>query len=144
MPIFWRPQLAIGHDDIDSDHRYLILLINTVELVLRFPESPENILLAFEELEHYARWHFEREEKIQVAHGYPYFDQHWAEHQKLLETLAGLRRKVEQTVEESAGNPEALSAQSAEVTKFLRGWLINHVLKSDTRMIPLFKRHRVP
>ena len=35
MPIFWRPQFRIGQDDIDADHRYLILLINTVELVLR-------------------------------------------------------------------------------------------------------------
>ena len=39
MPIFWRPQFRIGHDDIDADHRYLILLINTVELVLRFPDD---------------------------------------------------------------------------------------------------------
>ena len=49
MPIFWRPQFRIGHDDIDADHRYLILLINTVELVLRFPDDPRNVDLALAE-----------------------------------------------------------------------------------------------
>ena len=71
MPIFWRPQFRIGHDDIDADHRYLILLINTVELVLRFPDDPRNVDLALIELRRYAEYHFEREERIQIAYAYP-------------------------------------------------------------------------
>lgn len=51
MPIFWRPQLKIGHEEIDADHRYLVLLINTVELVLRFPEQPQHVELALRELQ---------------------------------------------------------------------------------------------
>ena len=67
MPIFWRPQFRIGQDDIDADHRYLILLINTVELVLRFPDDPRNVDLALIELRRYAEYHFEREERIQIS-----------------------------------------------------------------------------
>lgn len=139
MPIFWRPALAIGHEDIDADHRYLILLINTVELVLRFPEQPDHVRLAFDELQRYARHHFEREEKIQVACGYPHFDQHKLEHSRLLEALADLRSRVERAVA-SPDTAQQLAAQSGSITTFLRGWLIDHVLKSDSKLTTLFRK----
>lgn len=139
MPIFWRTGLAIGHDDIDGDHRYLMLLINTVELVLRFPEHSEHVLLAFDELQRYAKHHFEREEKIQIAWGYVHFDQHKLEHQRLLDALAELRAKVERAVA-SPDTAQQLTAQSGSITTFLRGWLIDHVLKSDSKLSALFKK----
>ncbi len=140
MPIFWRPQLSIGHPELDADHRYLMLLINTVELVLRFPEKPQDVLLAFDELARYAREHFEREERVQISCHYVGYDRHKAEHRELLQSLAALRVRVEQAIARSAEEPAALTSQSAEITAFLRHWLIDHVMKADMKLAELFRR----
>jgi len=140
MPIFWRQQLAIGHNEIDADHRYLILLINTLELVLRFPENPSHIQQAFDELDHYARGHFEREEKIQIAWAYTHLDAHKLEHRKLLDALAALRMKVDTALAHPQTATEQIKEQSAEITAFLRHWLLDHVMKEDMKLIELFRK----
>jgi hemerythrin len=142
VPLFWRKQLAVGHPDIDADHRYLIHLINTVELVLRFPENPEHLKLAFDELQHYAAEHFEREEKIQIAWGYTHYDEHQQEHRKLLDSLALLRKTMEEAMA-SSDPQEALRQHSGYVTDFLRKWLVDHVMKNDLKMVDLFKRSAI-
>lgn len=143
MPVFWRPQLKVGNDDIDNDHRYLILLINTVELVIRFPESPDNIETALNELHHYAEAHFKREEQIQIAWGYRNLDQHKLEHRKLMEGLESLMSRVKQTLSNPETGRDVIEAESGEITDFLRKWLIQHVIKSDLLMKDLFKKPQI-
>lgn len=140
MPIFWRPQFRIGHDDIDNDHRYLILLINTVELVLRFPDDPRNVEAALTELRRYAQYHFEREERIQIAYGYIHIDQHKNEHRELLGEIDALAQRLSATLEDPDGGVEGVKAQSAEITAFLRKWLVGHVMKTDMKLVPLFRK----
>lgn len=142
MPLFWRPQLKIGHEEIDADHRYLILLINTVELVLRFPEQPQHIALALGELREYAKRHFEREEKIQIAWGYSHLDQHKVEHRRLLQALEELNERVTQALADPASGAETITAQSQAITDFLRKWLVDHVLKTDMQLAVLFKTRK--
>lgn len=143
MPIFWRPQMAIGHDEIDADHRYLILLINTVELVLRFLENRPHIEMALEELRRYAAGHFEREERIQIAWGYIQFDEHRQAHRQLLRELDVLVNSIEVLLDDPAVGPEGLRDRSQELTNFLRHWLVDHVMKSDMQLVPLFKKSKV-
>lgn len=143
MPIFWRPQISIGHDDIDNDHRYLILLINTVELVLRFPEDGHNVELALDELRRYAGKHFEREERIQVACGYLHLDQHKLEHRRLLQELDALIERVRLSLTASAAGLDAIKEQSPVITQFLRKWLLDHVMKSDMQLVHLFRKQPV-
>lgn len=144
MPIFWRKQLAIGQTQIDADHRYLILLINTVELVLRFPENLSHIEKAFDELDHYARGHFEREEKIQIACAYIHLDAHKLEHKQLLDALAALRMKVDIAISHPETAAAQINEQSAEITAFLRHWLLDHVMKEDKKMTDLFRTRHSP
>ena len=140
MPIFWRPQFRIGQDDIDADHRYLILLINTVELVLRFPDDPCNVDLALTELRRYAETHFEREERIQIAYGYLHLDQHKREHRALLAEIDVLAQRIRATLDDPDGGVEGVKAQSGEITAFLRKWLVDHVMKADMQLAPLFRK----
>lgn len=143
MPIFWRPQIRIGHDDIDDDHRYLILLINTVELVLRFPEDAHHIELALDELRRYAGRHFEREERIQIACRYLHLDQHKLEHRRLLQELDVLIERVHIALADSATGLDAIKEQSPVITQFLRKWLLDHVMKSDMQLASLFRKQTV-
>ncbi len=134
MPLFWKQQLAVGHEVIDNDHRYLVLLINTVELVLRVPGNRHYILDAFDALQDYAKAHFEREERLQIAARYPYYDQHKLEHQSLLDQLADLRSKVELDLLGDDSDNAVAEKDGDEITDFLRSWLVEHVVGQDLKM----------
>jgi len=134
MALFWRPQLRVGHDGIDHDHRHLILLINTVELVMRYPEHPENLRLALNDLYGFAVQHFGREERIQLAHGYIHSDDHRKEHKRLLSVLDSMINQPDMVL------GVLTPTQTDEIAAFLRQWLVDHVVKADLRMVYLFRK----
>lgn len=134
MPLFWKPQLAVGHDVIDQDHRYLVLLINTVELVLKVPGNRHYILDAFDALHEYAKEHFDREERLQIAARYPYYDRHKLEHQLLLQKLADLRSRVEMDLLGDDADSVIAEKDGDEIIGFLKSWLVDHVVGQDLKM----------
>ena len=116
------------------------MVINTVELVLRFPDDPRNVELALTELRRYAEYHFEREERIQIACGYIHLDQHKREHRQLLAEIDVLAQRIHATLADPDGGLEGVKAQSGEITAFLRKWLVDHVMKADMQLAPLFRK----
>jgi hemerythrin-like metal-binding protein len=86
-------------------------------------------------LHDYALLHFDREEKIAIAVGYEQTPGLHQSHQELMERLATVRSGFV-TVEQS---------WSPELTKgfadFLRGWLIDHVIKEDLLMKPALQKY---
>ncbi len=90
MAIIWRPQMSVGNTHLDADHRYLLCLINTVELSLRSSEFEDLLEVALEQLAEYTHEHFNREEKLQLKIQYPQYADHKMEHQELIETLEEL------------------------------------------------------
>jgi len=69
MSLYWRDQLSVGNDLIDSDHKYLIEIINRAEASLN-AKSRRELAQALDSLDQYSRVHFAREEKIADAAGY--------------------------------------------------------------------------
>lgn len=143
MPLFWRPQLEVGNESIDHDHKYLILLINTVELVLLKPGGRKYIIEAFDALESYAREHFEREERIQIAARYTHYDQHKVEHESLLRKLSDLRGEVEISLLSDDSSDTIDPAEAERISAFLRAWLVDHVLAKDLKMRDMFTTRRI-
>lgn len=145
MPVVWRPQMSVGNQLIDTDHRYLICLINTVELSLRVPENRELVSTAIEQLEQYTADHFAREEVIQMKIQYPNFMAHKKEHQEIMAQLANIRTRIQAMAEKApagdgsiaAANPEDVS----ELIALLRHWIIDHVLKVDVELKPYLARY---
>ena len=108
--------------------------------MLRFPDDPRNVDLALAELRRYAEYHFEREERIQIAYGYLHLDQHKREHRALLAEIDVLAQRIHATLEDPDGGVEGVKAQSGEITAFLRKWLVDHVMKADMQLAPLFRK----
>lgn len=126
MPIQWRDQFSVGNDLIDADHQYLIEIINKAEVSLR-AHSQSDLIAVFNELAHYGKQHFEREELLASAVGYPKADQLHVSHEALVASLEKFRESVgEQWTSEAA----------EQFTTFLRDWLIQHVIKEDLLMKP--------
>ena len=131
MALVWRKELAIGDEQIDTDHKYLICLINTVELTLRIPEHRELLPTTLAQLVDYTHTHFEREESIMLAIRYARYDQHKLQHQLLIRELATIQQKVE-----AKGSEEFSDEECATVATLFRHWLLDHLVKEDMLMKP--------
>lgn len=136
MTLLWREQMSVGNLLLDADHRYLICLINTVELALRSEDDRDILETTLEQLQLYAMEHFDREERLQQAIRYVRHDVHKARHAQLNNELGQLRLKI-------SALHEAGTAQAAarEVVDLLRHWLIDHVLKEDMAMKPYLTQY---
>ncbi|MEW5726912.1 MAG: bacteriohemerythrin [Pseudomonadota bacterium] len=127
--IEWRPEMSVGHPDIDSDHKHLVEVINAFEAAAGREASEAVLGATMLRLQDFVIDHFSREEAIQRAADYPLYDEHKREHDALVERLTDFartyfilrRRPVDREV-------------VAAFARFLREWVINHTLGADLRM----------
>jgi hemerythrin len=131
MALLWRNQFSVGNDLIDSDHQYLLEIINRAEVCLKANDAVA-LNSVLDELAHYGRSHFEREELIAKAVGYTNADGLHASHAELLEDLTKFHEQLGSNLTQP--NIEKLIA-------FLRDWLIQHVIKEDMLMKPWLTKH---
>lgn len=136
MPIFWRDKMSVQNALIDRDHRYLICLINTVELALREPEDRQPINNALMQLRDYTREHFRNEEQIQAAIGFPTRTEHRKLHESLTSSLEDLIARAQ-----TEGDPATQQERNAALITLLRDWLLHHVLQEDLLMAPYLRQY---
>ncbi len=135
MTILWRSQLNTGNQTIDAEHRFLVCLINTVELAIRTGEGAEVIGDAVAQLSNYTRDHFDHEERIMVALKYPRYEQHRAAHAALKARLQELSREVA-----ACAGKELPKESIDKLMALLRAWLIDHIIKEDSLMKPMLAK----
>jgi hemerythrin len=141
MAIIWREAMCVGNQAIDTDHRYLLCLINTVELALRTEQPLDILVSALEQLKTYTHEHFEREEKIMAALGYPRLDQHKIAHRQLVEQLDHAVNPVLVPQEGQLPITSAIpEATRNEIIGLLKHWLIDHIIKEDMLLKPLLAK----
>lgn len=131
MGLQWREGLSVGNDLIDSDHKYLIEIINLAEHGLETKDKT-GLAAALDQLARYSSTHFFREEKIAAAVNYPLTSELHQSHESLLE---GLDQQTQ------AIGKEWTDETRERFAVFLRHWLINHVIKEDLLMKPFLKNH---
>lgn len=131
MSLLWRKQFAVGNDLIDGDHQYLVEIINRAEVCLKAGNSV-SLGAVLDELDHYAKSHFEREELVAKAVGYPGAGQLHGAHSALMEQLKMFRTGLGLTWTHT---------DVGTFVNFLRDWLIQHVLKEDMLMKPFLSKY---
>ena len=122
MPIQWRPQMSVGNQAIDNDHRHLIDLINDYEQAIA-KRDPDILAHAFNGLLDYARVHFAREEKLLAAASYPALSYHREVHQTLLIQVTAFHQDI----------VDGKRINLKEASQFLHDWLMGHVLTKDLK-----------
>ena len=140
MPIFWREEMGVGNELIDSDHRYLICLINTVELSLVSKDDNQTILMAIGQLAAYTQTHFSREEVLQERIGFPQRQAHRVRHRELIDKLNAFQTKIPDLPFESDHYHHTVT----QLVGFLRKWLLDHVIKEDLLMRPHIMKQQPP
>lgn len=132
MGLVWREQLSVGNDAIDSDHRYLIDIINRVEQGM-IAKNRQSLAAALDSLSRYSLEHFAREEKIAKAAGYQQVPD-------LNQSHTALSRQLDQ-VKTEIGQMQEWSPEAADrFVTLLRSWLIDHVVKEDLLMKPTLQK----
>jgi hemerythrin len=127
----WSDEYSLGIHAIDSDHKTLFDIVNTLhEGLARGVTNSNELGIAITGLARYVDEHFEREEKFMDDYCYPEAEAHKAEHRNFMR-LVYAARKVH------TATPQKLDPH--KLLDFLRDWLTGHVLGSDKKIAPYLK-----
>ncbi|MFP4448322.1 MAG: bacteriohemerythrin [Bacteroidales bacterium] len=127
--IQWTDSMATDIDEIDTQHMQLVSLTNDLYEAMSKGQGKEKLNEIFNELFDYAKNHFFTEEKLMLVYAFPGYEEHKKEHQNFVEEIKKYKGKFE------GGE----SKTSVEVAKFLKEWLVNHILKTDQQYTPYLK-----
>jgi len=131
MALLWRQQFSVGNDLIDSDHQYLLEIINRAEVCLQAVDAVA-LVAVLDELANYGKSHFDREELLARAVGYPNADLLHVSHVALVDHLQKFREEMGSSWTQSTID---------EFIAILRDWLIQHVIKEDMSLKPWLTKY---
>jgi hemerythrin len=134
MPINWNPKLSVGNAFVDTEHKLIISAINGLELALLHPEDREHLKFFIDQLHQIAKEHFHNEEKLQIKFMYPYFEENQSGHKILMAKLDDIKKSIYSFVNDTNTTPEEFNETNAKISETLRGWVIDHIVKTDLKM----------
>jgi len=125
----WGPKYNIGIQEIDNQHKVLVDIINRLYAAFGSNSNKKEIKKNLKELVDYTVYHFGNEEEYFNKFGYRDTPAHLEQHRKFIERIQKFGEEFE----------HGDSTVSLDIINFLKDWLINHILKVDSRYVPLFK-----
>lgn len=122
----WTPDLAVGVDEVDNQHKELFRNVNQLLVAMAQGTGKQQLgdILGF--LANYAVSHFAMEEKHMTRYGYPSLESHRLQHVAFVRDFTQLKQRLE-----SEG---ATTLLVLEVQKRVMDWLVNHITKTDKLM----------
>jgi hemerythrin len=116
----WREEYRTNIQSLDDDHRKLFECADAFYRKLSLKEDVD-IDGLFSFLAGYAERHFNDEELLMRQYSFPGLERHQFEHRQFFRDIAGIRNQF-----------QASTAHSGmECIKFLRDWVIRHILTTD-------------
>lgn len=137
-PFAFTAKYYTGIERIDEEHRHLFDIIReTNELIHNelLHDKYDEIVHLLDELREYTKYHFNDEEDYMEKIGYPELDAQVRAHTAFVDKLMNI--SLESMDEIDDNQQEYLM----ELIDFLAGWLVNHILKMDTK-IGAFEREK--
>ena len=123
--IAWSDDFLIGIEELDYEHRSLIEDINTLHRNLLEHRQASRIEDTLGKIHARMQAHFALEESVMLAGRYQHYQEHKAEHERLLDDYTEIMFAV-------AGNPELVDRE--DVGRRLCRWIVGHILNSDKKM----------
>ncbi len=124
MPFFeWSDALSVGFDEIDTDHKKLVDMINKLDDAVSTGQELAVIGGILDELISYTSWHFRHEERLMQTYGYPGLLDHKRKHDDLTEQALAMQKDFQ---DGDANVP-------ANLPPFLKTWLTDHILGTDRK-----------
>lgn len=134
MPLIpWSPDLEVGVDEIDHQHRILVTLVNRVYETIGEGRDKPTLQELIKKVEHYTDYHFATEEALMKAHGYEFTEYHEADH-----------RAMSRQIRRFLAAPEQNFADPQGVLDFLHRWLVEHIAGADRHLGEAIRNARLP
>lgn len=134
-PLEWSSKFSLGSQVIDAHHCKLIGYINELEKAIKNGSAtPEKLSVIADHLLDYTDYHFSEEERLMRIHHYPELDEHREEHAAFLREVLHFRQEVLR-----GGDP----GDAIRMAKYLRKWLIQHILIIDKEYAIFFAEHGI-
>ncbi len=118
--ITWDDQLAIGHPEIDAQHRTWVETANHLLSLERPSEDPVGFQDAITELVDYTAYHFATEEAFMERVGWQRLQEQRRAHAAIAANLRGL-----------LGKEEFEDTFMADLKDLLSAWVIDHIIQED-------------
>ena len=129
MLFIWNEDWETGLQDVDDQHRSLLLQMDQLFEAIRMGEERAEVTNTMRHLALYVDYHFSHEERLMAEAGYPGLE----EHRKAHDALRGTVQKIIQA--QVDGSPTLLE----DVTVCLQDWLF-HLLDTLDRRMAAFLR----
>lgn len=127
MSLFeWQDIYSVGDPRTDAQHQRLFDIANRFELAYENGSRLDHLYTIFLELVDYTKVHFADEERLMRQAGYPEFDWHKQNHERLVELVGYYCRSFERADPNVAEN----------AMNFIKTWLNGHILGMDRKFRP--------
>ena len=122
----WESNLETGCEEIDSQHKELIKLVNKLIEASSSGKSANLVSESLDFLTSYAVRHFADEEKLQIDFKYPDYPAHKRKHDDFKVVVGELVQRVKKE-----GPTEKIIE---DVSSTIGSWLLEHIMGDDFRM----------
>lgn len=126
MAIGWTPDLSVGVDRIDDQHKIWFDKANQLFEAGKQGKSREYIVQMLDFLDDYTKQHFKDEEKYMNSIKYPQIDAQQTMHASFIAELAKLRKEYDA----SGGNVSLI----INANQMIINWLTNHISSMDKKI----------
>ena len=126
--ITWKDNYSVKVPSIDNQHQKLVSLIN--ELYSKFYQdlNNEDLKRIFDELESYAGYHFNYEEKFMKLYGFKGYNEHQQEHESFRNKIVNYRDQLD----------SSKTSEVIDLLTYLKDWLLKHIMGTDRKYANLF------
>lgn len=122
----WQPELSVGIDEIDTQHKMLISKINDLIKAILDGQGRENVITVLKFLESYVIEHFQCEEQIMRDLNHEYIEEHIEAHKAFHNNL----KDILKTVGEKGVSHETMEI----IEQDLITWLLRHIVEMDAKI----------
>ena len=134
MALFeWNDDFSMKVPSIDAQHKRLVEMLNALHAGMSSGAGNAQLEGILGGLIEYTAHHFAHEEALFAEHGFPEAEAHIAEHEALVAQVLDFKGKLERKEVRI----------TMELMRFLKDWLIKHILGSDKRYSAFFVERRV-
>ena len=129
--ITWNDNLSVNVEEIDSQHKKLVALINELNDAMSVGQGKEILGKILNDLLTYTKTHFRTEEKYFARFAYPDTFNHRREHVIFTKKVAGFKEGFE----------NGSAPLTVEVLSFLSDWIKKHIMVTDKKYIQFFSEN---
>lgn len=131
--IVWTEKFSVGIERFDDHHKRLIGMINRLIRDPGATTGSETVAELLTDMISYARMHFAEEESLLAEYSYPRCEEQIKQHQ-------AFRKK---TVKFCTATAIHVDVVPQVMLKYLREWLVHHILESDMAYKSFFQERGV-